>query len=114
MILAERRNRPCGCGSADKRNELPSLHGRPSRPRVHPSTLSTVHGGGKWRDLQMACIQKRPAPTVRLAAIAVGETRHRASRRFCRETAEYFLARRLQNGNYVSRLVISCSLHSRR
>src|SRR6516165_3029861 len=27
MILAARRKRPCGCGSGDKCDELPSLHG---------------------------------------------------------------------------------------
>src|SRR6516164_3768764 len=55
--LAARHKRPCGCGPADQRDELPSLHGAPlpaEATSYHVFTESypvfTDHGGWKRRD----------------------------------------------------------------
>jgi hypothetical protein len=71
-FLAARRNRPCGCGSADKRDELPSSHVLPLFGGSHPTTLLqgmpalciTPKLAGDGRDGSDSAVPRRP-PHVR-------------------------------------------------
>jgi hypothetical protein len=48
-LLPARGQRPCDCGSAEKRDELPSFHEASSTAETIPITFSTDQGGGNRR-----------------------------------------------------------------
>src|SRR5262249_214453 len=62
--LAARRERPCGCGPADERDELPSPHGLPSVPRVVPYHVLNRPGRGEAR-LRQAVMTLRTIAKIR-------------------------------------------------
>jgi hypothetical protein len=46
-ILGERRKRPCGCGSTDKRDQLPALQGLPLLAEI--TAYHVLDGSGEAR-----------------------------------------------------------------